>query len=138
MSTVIKILFLIFLTTNCFAEQYYIYIEKFGVVEPGQESGQPEKGDVIAVKKVSDGKPSPSEESGYNIVIVDMTSDEAYALINPVYDKNYGNGSQKVIKAREFKVDTSKLNLNKQEQVIVKSTFTSNISDKSVIVAVNP
>lgn len=134
MKTFLIIIFLSIFSTLAYAEKYYVYIEKIGIINPGQESGQNEKGDVIAVKKVSDGEPSKAERDGFIIIIVDMLPEEAHSLIEPQYNKNYGNGSQKVIKAREKKIKIENLNLDKQEKEIEKNSIINNIIVKPTII----
>jgi len=47
MRKLIFLLIICLLASPCLAEKYYVFIDKIGSVEKGEEAGQNEKGDVI-------------------------------------------------------------------------------------------
>lgn len=111
-----KFLFTILLcgwVTVASAEQYYVYIDKIGYVEKGQEAGQNEKGDVITIAPFTPQyKPTPSELSRYQVVVMDLTEAEVSSLVEE--EKK----DEQIVRARKRKIDLSSTSVKsiKQEQ----------------------
>lgn len=83
----LMILLLLFGLSNCcFAEKYYLYIDKKSVPDPGEEIGQAEAGDIVTAKLYDPLKPpSESEENFYEIRIVDLLQLEFEDLLSPEF-----------------------------------------------------
>ena len=132
----IKILILIILLfpTFCYAEKCYVYIDKIGIVEKGQEAGQNEYGDVIGIcPYTKQYKPTIAELSRYKIMVVDLTDAEIQILTEP---EGYLIGVGEEIsfvttKARKRKIDIDKMKSIKQEAEVAKTTLINNIITKS-------
>ena len=120
---------MVMMTTTCFAEMRYVYIEKKGLVEKGQEAGQNETGDVIAVAPFTPQyKPTPSELSRYQVIVMDLTDNEVNNLLEE--EKN----GEAITRARKRKIDldsTSVKNI-KQEQVLNENQKTAVLGAISV------
>lgn len=85
MRIIIYLAILLFgISGECFAEKYYLYIDKGSVPAVGEEAGQAEAGDVVTAKLYDPLKPpSESEASFYDIRIVDLTKAELDDLTQP-------------------------------------------------------
>lgn len=122
------------ITMLCYAEKMYIYIDKIGYVEKGQEAGHTEKGDVVAVVPfTSQYKPTRAELDRYQIIVVDITKEEGEMLLEPVTDGS-GLDSEPIIKCKKRKIDYENFSDKKQEQEaeISKTVFLDNLSTKSI------
>src|SRR3990167_6830242 len=110
----------------CYAEQCYVYIDKIGIVEKGQEAGQNEYGDVIGIYPYTPQyKPTPSELSRYKVIVVGLTEDEKNALLE-TKQKLVSDGLDsymEITKARKRKIDIDKMKSIKQEQEVEKTNF---------------
>lgn len=135
------ILWSVLLGATAFADQYYVFIDKIGVVENGREGGQTEKGDVVGIYPFTKQyQPTKSEKERYQIIIADLTEAEVNNLLAPVKvltGKNVDGQDMFITeKARAVKIDYEKLNLSTQEENVVVSEINKNIIDKSVAVPV--
>ena len=117
--------------SNVFAEKRYVYIDKVGTVYKGQEAGQTEYGDVVAMcPYTKQYKPTRAELERYRVFVVDVAEEDRNALTAPIYDKE---DAQKVTVSRKLKVDLDSDDIKdlKQEQTIEKSLIFNNVIDKS-------
>lgn len=119
-----------------YAEPCYIYIEKNGYVEPGQEAGMSEAGDVIQIRPVSEGEPTASEIAYYNIIKSDLSKTQKEALMMPVF-KNDILGGEKIIQ-RKSKLDYGKLGVNDYKDSVTNAKLSQNISVKPVAISLEP
>lgn len=113
----------------CFADKYYVFIDKIGKVDKGEEAGQNQKGDVICIAPfTSQYKPTKAEKGRYQIIVVDLTQEEIQELIECEVDQD-----DNTVRARKRKVDVQSLNLTKQEQEIDKTLLFQKIIIKPSI-----
>lgn len=130
-STVIITIFLT--ATLCYAEDYYLFIEKTGrkplQISKKDEVGHSDKGDIIAITPATPQyEPTPSEKNNYKIVVVDLTKDERDMLLESEYLNDDTDGV--IIKARKRKVDFENLNIKKTKDRIEKNSLLSNVTVK--------
>ena len=129
---ILIILFLICAVCSfCYAEQCYIFIDKIGIVEKGQEAGQNEYGDVIGIYPYTPQyKPTPAELSRYKVMVIDLTQDEKNLLVE---EDGYLDPENNFVitKARKRKIDINKMKSIKQEQVVAKNIIINNLIIKS-------
>ena len=113
-----------------YAEQCYVYIDKIGIVEQGQEAGHNEYGDVIAILPYeSRYKPTRAELDNFKVIVVNLTQQEKDILMEE--DGYIEEGNFITTKARKRKIDINKMKLIKQEQEVAKATLINNIISKS-------
>jgi hypothetical protein len=105
MKKLILFLFLLGWATVASAEKYYVYIDKIGHVDAGQEAGQNAKGDVVTVAPYTPQyKPTPAELSRYQIIVMDLTdSDMTYLMAEDT--KMDADGQPYTVTARKRKID---------------------------------
>ena len=78
------------LCSTCYAEKYYVFIDKKSVVEKGREAGQNEMGDVIAVCPFTPQyKPTKAELDSCKVLVVDLKDEDIKILLEPVCDGDY-------------------------------------------------
>ena len=124
---IMLVVILLSFCVNSFAEKYYIFIEKNGFVEDGEEAGMSEKGDVIDICPfTSQHMPTKTEESAYEILVSELTEKQKVDLLEPIKNQVGEN-----IKNRKRKIDTSKITFKNKDEVDVKK-ITDNTIDKSV------
>jgi hypothetical protein len=71
-------------TKLVFADKVYIFIDKVGVVDVGQEKGQTSIGDIIQVVPYSPQyEPTQAEKDRCKILVTDLTMDEIDTLRKP-------------------------------------------------------
>jgi ssDNA-binding replication factor A large subunit len=120
----ILITILLLISTNLvFAEEVYVIIDKKGIVHPGEEAGQNEYGDVVAIHKSY--IPTRAEIDRYEIMKVNLTAKEQEELLEP--EEKAGE----IVRARKRKVDIDKIKKAKKKKKkgkkVDKKTFTDNI-----------
>ena len=64
------------ITTNCYAKEYYVFIEKTNPVNA--DDGQSVLGEVIAI---SETKPNANELQNQQVIIMDLTKEEIEQLL---------------------------------------------------------
>ena len=125
----------------CQAEDYYIFIDKIGVVAKGEEAGHNEYGDVVGISPFTPQyNPTRAELSRYKVIVMDLTKEEKANLLEedkelidtlPTGEKRY-----KTIRARKRKIKIDELKDIKQkekvddknkvfDELIVKPVFTN-------------
>jgi len=116
------------------AAQYYVLIEKVGMVVEGEEVGHTQVGDVVAISPVTEQyQPTRAELDRYHVVIVDLTEAERDLLRKPVIEivqDEFRGSREVVIKARERTVDYKSFRNQKQEAVINKADLLSVVTVK--------
>ena len=126
---VLIIWFMFAIISVCSSEPRYLYIDKVGKVDVGQEAGQTPKGAIIACPKISDiGEPTRAEYSRYEIRKIDITQEECNSLIEVLYDEDSTDDVKPIVKSRKNKVDYEKFNSKKQKGDITKKELEDNRS----------
>ena len=128
------IIIILLASTQCFADEYYIFIEKIGYVELGQEAGHNEKGDVIEIAPATvQYKPTKTELDSYIIIKADLTDLQRKELLEYEYFDSKGLTNDDIddviIKSRKRKIDIDKLGAKQEEKVSVQK-LTTNIITK--------
>ena len=135
MKSIVLSLLILLMATSCYAEKYYVFIDNIGSVEKGQEAGQNEKGDVIAICPfTTQYKPTRAELSRYKIIVADLTQEEKDSLTESETKDVTTDGvtHKETIRARKRTVDIDKISA-KQEEEVVKTIITNNLSVKSAL-----
>lgn len=144
MGILLKIIFILSLWSNLsFAEKSYIFIEKIGMVQIGEEAGQNEKGDVVGIYPFTvQYKPTEAELQLFQVIIADIDEQKKLDLLQPqqilIGFGESGDAQYLREKARVLKIDYEKMNLDKQEKEVTKNDLNKNIIDKSVVVELIP
>ena len=114
------------------AEKYYVFIDK-GIkkIEKGQEAGQTDKGDVVAITPyTSQYKPTGAELARYKVAIMDLTDLEAQELLESEMHE------EEVTRARKRKIDLTKVTIE-QEKEIDKAKVFKEMSIKPKLVSID-
>lgn len=108
-----KKLLLIFLllTSTCFAEEVYVFIEKNPPVN--DDDGQSRIGEVIAISKT---KPNANELRNSRVIIMDLTKDEIITLLM-INDEGKKIVKIDIEKIKEI-VDEGKINAQKKQSIM--------------------
>lgn len=131
-----KITLTLLLLTVCnfsYAEKYYVFIDKIGSVEKGQEAGQNEKGDIVGIHPFTKQyKPTKAELDRYKVIIMDLTEDNILYLTE---SDSFINENKLFIttRARKRKVNLDNITGIKQEEEVEKKTLTDNIILKPTV-----
>ncbi len=121
----------------CRAEEYYVFIDKIGIVHEGEEDGHTEKGDVVGVYPCTPQyKPTRAELSRYKVIVVDLPKEERDWLTQPEYEDD--RTREVILKARKRKLNLGNLSLIKQEQKVDKTLITNNIILKPSTISISP
>lgn len=126
----VLILNLVFLliVTNSYADRYYVFMDKIGIVHKDEEAGCTAYGDVVAVHPCTPQyKPTRAELSRYKIVVTDLTEQEREILVEPDFKGVDPQGDPIRVKARKRNVDIDKITA-KQEEEVAKSVIFDNTS----------
>jgi hypothetical protein len=111
-SAVLTALFLL-ISNLVYADLYWVYIDNIGKIHPGQEAGQTEKGDVVAICPFSPQyNPSVAELQRYFIVVSDLTEEEKQELLQPFYE------GETIVKIRKRKITLTNINGIKQKDLV--------------------
>ncbi len=136
MKAIVLAILLCLITPLACAEKVYVFIDKIGYVQKGEELGHTAYGDVVTVAPyTSQYKPTRAELDRYKVIVVDLTQKEQEELLEPDWvgtQRDWLNGTHVEIKARKRKVDIDNMSAIKQEEEIAKTTLTNNISVKSL------
>lgn len=114
----------------CSADCYWVWIDKVGYVEPGEEGGHSAKGDVVSVSPCNDKPMTAGEEPRFIRIKVDLTEDEKNALLSPEYEKP-GDDTSKPIKNRKLSVNVDNLK-GKNNGIATKAEFNKEVAVKLV------
>lgn len=146
---ILTFVFVLLMVTSGFAKDRILFIEKTGRLpnETAAEvraSGHNEEGDVVSIIDLEevgdDWKPTKSEEAHFDILIVDLTDQEVFNLLEmweedpKVDDPESGKeelGYRKYIKERKRKINRTTLNATGRKERVQASRFRNNIIDKS-------
>ncbi len=131
------------MATVCFADKYYVFIDKVGKVDVGQEAGQNGLGDVVAITPFTPQyKPTIAELSRYHVIVVDLTKIEKAQLLEEETkidgQDSDGNDLTIPIRARRRKIDFKSLSNKTQEVEITKSEIFQKVTVKPDIIIVAP
>lgn len=124
---VLSILFLL-VSLKCYPEQYYVYIDKIGYVQEGEEAGHSGYGDVVDIcPYTSQYKPTKAELAHYKVMVMDLTLQEEIELTEPEVELDYVDPEMgnvyKTVRARKRKIDIDKLSAIKQEEIVSDKTI---------------
>jgi len=117
-------LIFMFLCSTSFATEYYVYIQKKD--DPVKRLGLSEKGDIV---HITPQEPKNHEFGNYDIVIVDLTEDEKFDLLQA---EGFEDANKEVLnptKDRKFKVKDFKPTVQKER--VDKSVFFGKVNNKS-------
>lgn len=112
-----KLLLFLFLLipSLCWAGKCYVYIDKTGNPDPGEEAGQTEKGDVVAIYPcTAQYKPTPSERTSYLIKVVDIPANVRLQLLESEVNITYSDEIVEMPKAnyQEWIDDANEMSKN--------------------------
>lgn len=139
------ILCIIFSASTCWGANYFVVVDKVGIVYKGHEAGQTELGDIVAIIKSDTFNPTRAEKDRYHIFEVD-TDDTIFELLQPeletetiiqvdgveINDPVEKAQYYQIKKARKKKIDFVALNKNKKR--LSRNELDLLIIDKSVVV----
>jgi len=109
----IFIVMFLLIANTLYADLCYIFIDNIGKIHPGQEAGQTEKGDVVAICPFSPQyNPSVAELQRYFIVVSDLTEEEKQELLQPFYE------GETIVKIRKRKITLTNINGIKQKDLV--------------------
>lgn len=109
----IFIVMFLLIANTLYADLCYIFIDNIGKIHPGQEAGQTEKGDVVAICPFSPQyNPSVAELQRYFIVVSDLTEEEKQELLQPFLC------GETIVKIRKRKITLTNINGIKQKDLV--------------------
>lgn len=138
MKKILLVLIVLLMPAICSADKFWIIIEnKTTKIDAGEEAGQNEKGDVIAVMPyVAGEKPVEATYDRFLVKLVDMTSTEANALLEEERELTVhedGVTTAKTLRARKNKMDTKTLPTKEE---LTKTELDEKVSTKPALAVV--
>jgi len=127
------------ITGTASAEKYYVFIDKVGKVEKGQEAGQNQYGDVISIAPyTSQYKPTRGELARFKVVVMDLTQEEKDYLTEPEQVISYVDPVTKeehyeTVRARKRKIDIDQLSFEQKQEVDKNVVLEQVITKQSII-----
>lgn len=123
--------FLLF-SAPAWADCYWVWIDKVGYVEPGEEAGHSAKGDVVSISPCDDKPMTAGEEPRFIRVKVDLSEDEKNALL-ATENENPDDDTSKTVKNRKLSINVDNLK-GKNNGIVTKTEFYKEVAVKPSVI----